>query len=451
MDKVTITAIGQLKEADQIALAAERMSRVINEAVAVADRRAAGERGQTRADLYNWIEAQAGQLLALDALTLAYDDVIGDLYVVATATRCANWAGVASMLRQQSHVFLIKAAARVAELDGRPAEMARVYVDLGAAGRHDFVIDLRGRGAVTPCQINNVFHGARYIVESIEMIAAQDVGLDVGQREPVGVLLSDRAPVVLPVDVLTAELGAPRVATIDARRPDDGRVITYRVILAPWEPVEAAARVVRAQGAGRAVCGYADPARAADLADPAVLWSLASTPWRQTAPDAAGAIETAPACAGIAQGAQIAPDVEPCALDSVPACDSCPVAERSDADPGQTCQGCPALDLGEPDDNKPAVIQSDQIDLLCDSHHGVYIPQIMAPRLLANNWQGIDADDAAQLEQGPENEFYWETWERILNNATWRDLDNPTDDRVWCLHHDGDLFAVSNLYVHDEE
>ena len=80
------------------------------------------------------------------------------------------------------------------------------------------------------------------------------------------------------------------------------------------------------------------------------------------------------------------------------------------------------------------------MELLCDSHHGVYIPQIMARRLYNAGWSGITLDDVFQLEIDPyEGEWYWETWEGVLNNAQFKD-ENGT---IWYLHHDGDLFAAT--------
>ena len=80
------------------------------------------------------------------------------------------------------------------------------------------------------------------------------------------------------------------------------------------------------------------------------------------------------------------------------------------------------------------------MEILCDSNHGVYIPQIMARRLFDAGWSGIDLSDVIQLEIDPyEGEWYRETWEGVLNSARFTD-ENGT---VWYLHHDGDLFAVT--------
>ena len=70
----------------------------------------------------------------------------------------------------------------------------------------------------------------------------------------------------------------------------------------------------------------------------------------------------------------------------------------------------------------------------------------MARRLFDAGWSGITLDDLIQLEKDPyEGEWYWETWEGILNSAQYTDEKGT----VWYLYHDGDLFAVTNLDLDD--
>ena len=78
------------------------------------------------------------------------------------------------------------------------------------------------------------------------------------------------------------------------------------------------------------------------------------------------------------------------------------------------------------------------MELLCDSRHGQFIPQIMGERLLNAGWKGIEQKDVDCLAD-TENEWYWEAWESILNNAQFIDENGET----WYLHHDGDLWAVT--------
>lgn len=80
------------------------------------------------------------------------------------------------------------------------------------------------------------------------------------------------------------------------------------------------------------------------------------------------------------------------------------------------------------------------MELLCDSHHGQFIPQIMARRLFDAGWSGIDLSDVVELEAGPyECEWYWDTWDNVLNNAQFTDEDGV----IWHLYQDGDLFAAT--------
>lgn len=88
------------------------------------------------------------------------------------------------------------------------------------------------------------------------------------------------------------------------------------------------------------------------------------------------------------------------------------------------------------------------MELICDSHHGQFIPQIMARRLFDAGWSGIDLGDVVELEAGHYDfEWYWETWEGILNSAQFTDEKGA----IWYLYHDGDLFAVTLEELDDME
>lgn len=84
------------------------------------------------------------------------------------------------------------------------------------------------------------------------------------------------------------------------------------------------------------------------------------------------------------------------------------------------------------------------INFLLDSARGVYIPRDFVTEAQFNvdvkhcqKWH-INEDDALLLALGPELEGYWETWERVLNEAY-----IVVDGKRYTLHHDGDLFAVA--------
>lgn len=84
------------------------------------------------------------------------------------------------------------------------------------------------------------------------------------------------------------------------------------------------------------------------------------------------------------------------------------------------------------------------VNLVLDSARGVYIPRDFVTdsqggidRAHCQKWH-INEDDALLLALGPEQEWYWETWEQVLNNAHCM-----VDGKRFALHHDGDLFAVA--------
>ena len=89
---------------------------------------------------------------------------------------------------------------------------------------------------------------------------------------------------------------------------------------------------------------------------------------------------------------------------------------------------------------------SQAIEFLCDSRHGVYIPQIMINRLVDNGWQGIGKTDIDELKD-PDNEWYWDAWENVENNASFTDENGNT----WLLWQNGDLFAYCESLMTEEE
>lgn len=73
---------------------------------------------------------------------------------------------------------------------------------------------------------------------------------------------------------------------------------------------------------------------------------------------------------------------------------------------------------------------------LVDGLHGIHVPREF---VLSNNMEdwGIAKNDLFIILDGPENEHYWETWDKILNEAK-----ILIDGETWKLAQDGDLFAV---------
>jgi len=75
------------------------------------------------------------------------------------------------------------------------------------------------------------------------------------------------------------------------------------------------------------------------------------------------------------------------------------------------------------------------IEILLSGSHGIYIPTRFANDF--QRWDNIDQDDLDTVKLGPDAEGYWDSWTRILDNATYTDKDG----NVWRLWQEGDLFS----------
>lgn len=82
--------------------------------------------------------------------------------------------------------------------------------------------------------------------------------------------------------------------------------------------------------------------------------------------------------------------------------------------------------------------------LLVDSHHGIYIPQSFVSRYNAADWH-ISPESEEILRQGPDHEYYWETWDEVLGSA----YHCAEDGTRWTLLQDCDLFAISGDFCED--
>ena len=84
--------------------------------------------------------------------------------------------------------------------------------------------------------------------------------------------------------------------------------------------------------------------------------------------------------------------------------------------------------------NDPEPIES---YCIVDGCHGIYVPQNFAKRHDMASWH-VAQDDVDILLSGPDNEFYWETWDDVLRDAYYVDGVGLR----FTLEQDGDLFAV---------
>ena len=88
------------------------------------------------------------------------------------------------------------------------------------------------------------------------------------------------------------------------------------------------------------------------------------------------------------------------------------------------------------------------VELLLESRLGVYIPHSFVKNYDLSKWSNIDQQDIDILLKGPwDNDLYWEAWTNVLDNATYTNQDQHT----WHLHQDGDLFALCDILMTNEE
>jgi|SRR5690606_27013311 len=81
-----------------------------------------------------------------------------------------------------------------------------------------------------------------------------------------------------------------------------------------------------------------------------------------------------------------------------------------------------------------------------NSAHGVYIPQVFAEIVNRELVSGVNDYDWKTINDGPDNEWYWEAWDNVLNNATIKH-----DDVDYQLYEDGDLFLYCYELMTNEE
>ena len=85
------------------------------------------------------------------------------------------------------------------------------------------------------------------------------------------------------------------------------------------------------------------------------------------------------------------------------------------------------------------------IQLLLSDSRGIYIPRDFLEGFDMNQWN-IDSKYIERLSS-PDNEWYWDNWDVVLNNAKHTDKDG----NVWHLWQDGDLWAICPVLMTDEE
>jgi len=89
--------------------------------------------------------------------------------------------------------------------------------------------------------------------------------------------------------------------------------------------------------------------------------------------------------------------------------------------------------------------ETENMQVLIDGRHGIYIPQVFAETMNRNYVRNVDDEDWGILLDGPESELYWDTWDRVLNNAVLKSAHGNED---YLLYQDMDLFIYLPATVH---
>jgi hypothetical protein len=76
--------------------------------------------------------------------------------------------------------------------------------------------------------------------------------------------------------------------------------------------------------------------------------------------------------------------------------------------------------------------------VLLNSALGTYIPQNFVEGFDLDEWSISLSEEDKEIMQDPSNDWYWDVWEEILNNAKY----TTADGDVYTLYQDDDLFAV---------
>ena len=76
--------------------------------------------------------------------------------------------------------------------------------------------------------------------------------------------------------------------------------------------------------------------------------------------------------------------------------------------------------------------------LYADSNLGVYIPKFFADSINRYSVLNVRFEDYTILSKGPDSEYYWDTWDAVLDKAIVLDHNGV----VFTLYQDGDLWFI---------
>jgi hypothetical protein len=87
------------------------------------------------------------------------------------------------------------------------------------------------------------------------------------------------------------------------------------------------------------------------------------------------------------------------------------------------------------------------VELLLSDARGQYIPRDFVTECDPTQW-GIKLGSFEKRQlSNPEKEFYWSTWESVLHRAKHK----TPEGNVYRLHQDGDLYAICDELMTDDE
>lgn len=107
-----------------------------------------------------------------------------------------------------------------------------------------------------------------------------------------------------------------------------------------------------------------------------------------------------------------------------------------------------------------------EIIFFLDSNRGQYLPRDFARIVKRDSVSGVKAEDLDYIARGPggmldtdespadgeteRGEFYWDTWETVVNNCVLTDPESQTTFKLW-TGENGDLFLVPSDWEWDED
>jgi hypothetical protein len=81
--------------------------------------------------------------------------------------------------------------------------------------------------------------------------------------------------------------------------------------------------------------------------------------------------------------------------------------------------------------------------LIVDDHHGIYVPQVFCERY--EKTEDVPQEDWDICLSGPDHEYYWDSWEIILDNWGFQESDDAGNKWRIALYQEGCLFQARQI------